>query len=87
MLGKNHLTLLLVLAAGAGIGGLLGDSLQASQILGGATDILVRKYQVLTIPPSTMDLYVAKVMAGFEFSPNLAAILGMILVGVLLHKL
>lgn len=51
MLGKNHLTLLLVLAAGAVIGGLLGDSLQASQPLGWATDYLVRKYQVLTVPP------------------------------------
>ena len=34
-----------------------------------------------------MDLYVTKVTAGVEFSPNLAAILGMILAGVLFHKL
>lgn len=86
MLGKNHLTLLLVLAAGAVIGGLLGDSMQASQPLGWATDYLVRKYQVLTVPPSVFDLYIAKLTVGLDFSPNLAAILGMILAGILFHK-
>ena len=55
--------------------------------MGGATDILVRKYQVLTITPATMHMYVTKVTAGVEFSPNLAAILGMSLAGVLFHKL
>lgn len=87
MLGKNNLTLFLVLAAGAIMGGLAGDSLQAAQPFGSATDFLVQKYQVLQIPPTELDLYVFKLTLGLVFSPNLVAILGMLLAGFLFHKL
>lgn len=87
MLSKNGFWLLLVLAAGAIIGGLLGESLQASQPFGSATDFLVRKYQVLTIPPVDMDLYIAKITMGLTFSPNLVAIAGMIVAAILFNKM
>lgn len=86
MFSKNSFWLLLVLAAGAIIGGLLGESLETTKPFGAATDFLVRKYQVLQVPPVDMDLYIAKVSLGLTFSPNLVAILGMILGAILFNK-
>ena len=86
MFSKNSFWLLLVLAAGAIIGGLLGESLEATKPLGSATDFLVRKYQVLQVPPVDMDLYIAKISLGLTFSPNLVAIIGMVLGAILFNK-
>jgi hypothetical protein len=84
---KNNFWFFLFLAAGAIIGGLLGDTLEASQFFGSGTSFLVHKYQVLNIPPVDVDLYIAHIMVGFSFSPNLVAIIGMILAMVIFSHL
>ena len=86
MLGaKNGLWLVGALAAGAVMGGLVAESLQASQVLGPITDTLVRQYQIISVPP--VDLYIAKLTIGFTFSPNLVAIVGMVLGAIIYNKL
>ena len=81
---KDRFWFFLFLAAGAIIGGLLGNFLEASQFFGAGTAFLIHKYQVLNIPPVDVDLYIAKITFGFTFSPNLVAIIGMILALVIL---
>ena len=51
------------------------------------TAFLIHKYQVLNIPPVDVDLYIAKITFGFTFSPNLVAIIGMILALVIFQHL
>ncbi|MFR9127146.1 MAG: DUF4321 domain-containing protein [Acidaminococcus intestini] len=48
---------------------------------------MIHKYQVLNIPPVDVDLYIAKITFGFTFSPNLVAIIGMILALVIFQHL
>lgn len=84
---RNGAATVLVVVAGAIIGGLLGDGLQASQALGEMTNILVQKYQVFAIPPSVIDLYVIKFSVGLVFTPNLISILGMFLAFYLFNRL
>ena len=83
---KDRFWFFLFLAAGAIIGGLLGNFLEASQFLGWY-GLLIHKYQVLNIPPVDVDLYIAKITFGFTFSPNLVAIIGMILALVIFQHL
>lgn len=88
MLGaKNGLWLVGALAAGAVMGGLVAESLQASQVLGPITDTLVRQYQIISVPPVDVDLYIAKLTIGFTFSPNLVASVGMVLGAIIYNKL
>ena len=84
---KDRFWFFLFLAAGAIIGGLLGNFLDASQFFGAGTAFLIHKYQVLNIPPVDVDLYIAKITFGFTFSPNLVAIIGMILALVIFQHL
>ena len=84
---KNGLWLVGALAAGAVMGGLVAESLQASQVLGPITDTLVRQYQIISVPPVDVDLYIAKLTIGFTFSPNLVAIVGMVLGAIIYNKL
>lgn len=75
----------LFLATGAIVGGLLGDAVLSSGMLGGGGSFLVQKYTVLNIPPAVIDFYVMKITVGFVFQPNLVAILGMV-IGLLLFN-
>ena len=77
----------LFMATGAIIGGMLGDAMVSSQIFGSGTSFLVQKFQVLNIPPAVIDFYVMKITIGFVFSPNLVAILGMILAMFLFNRI
>ncbi len=77
----------LFMATGAIIGGMLGDAMMASQVFGSGTSFLVQKFQVLNIPPAVIDFYVMKITVGFVFSPNLVAILGMILAMLLFNRI
>lgn len=77
----------LFMATGAIIGGMLGDAMVSSQLFGSGTSFLVQKFQVLNIPPAVIDFYVMKITIGFVFSPNLVAILGMILAMFLFNRI
>ena len=84
---KGWFVMFLVLATGAIVGGLLGDVLLSSQALGAGTSFLVQKYQVLNIPPAVIDFYVMKITVGFAFTPNLVAILGMVVALLLFNRI
>ena len=84
---KGWFVMFLVLATGAIVGGLLGDVLLTSQALGSGTSFLVQKYQVLNIPPAVIDFYVMKITVGFAFTPNLVAILGMVVALLLFNRI
>lgn len=66
---KDRFWFFLFLAAGAIIGGLLGNFLEASQFFGAGTAFLIHKYQVLNIPPVDVDLYIARLPLALRFLP------------------
>ena len=76
---KRGIVFFLFIVTGAIVGGLVGDTLQTTQFFGESTKFLVQKYEVFTVPPSTLDFYVMKITAGFDFRPNLVSILGMMI--------
>lgn len=84
---KRWFVFFLFMATGAIIGGMLGDAMVASQVFGSGTSFLVQKFQVLNIPPVVIDFYVMKITVGFVFSPNLVAILGMIIALLLFNRI
>ena len=76
---RKGLTFTLFVVTGAIIGGIIGDVLNTSQVLGDATKFFTQKHEIINIAPATFDLYVLKFIAGLTFQPNLASILGIIL--------
>lgn len=76
---KRGVALFLFVVTGAIVGGMIGDALQASQFFGESTKFLIQRYEVFSVPPATLDFYVMKISAGFDFRPNLVSILGMII--------
>ena len=77
----------LFMATGAIIGGMLGEAMMSSQVFGSGTSFLVQKFQVLNIQPVVIDFYVMKITVGFVFSPNLVAIVGMIIAMLLFNRI
>ena len=84
---KGWFVFFLFMATGAIIGGMLGEAMMSSQVFGSGTSFLVQKYQVLNIPPVVIDFYVMKITVGFAFTPNLVAILGMIIALLLFNRI
>ena len=83
---KRGVVLFLVIVTGAIVGGMIGDALQASQFFGENTKFLIQRYEVFSLPPATLDFYVMKISAGFDFRPNLVSILGMIIALFILDR-
>lgn len=84
---KRGLIFFLFIVTGAIIGGILGDVLNSTQMLGEATKFFTQKYEVINIAPAAFDFYVLKLTAGFVFQPNLASILGIIIAVVIFDRL
>ena len=84
---KSWFVFFLFMATGAIVGGLLGDAMLSSQAFGSGTAFLVQKYQVLNIQPVAIDFYVMKITIGFAFTPNLVAILGMVIALLLFNRI
>ncbi len=84
---KGWFVFFLFIATGAIVGGLLGDAMLSSQAFGSGTSFLVQKYQVLNIQPAVIDFYVMKITVGFAFTPNLVAILGMVVALFLFNRI
>lgn len=84
---KGWFMFFLFMATGAIVGGLLGDAMVSSNAFGPGTNFLVHKYQILNIPPAVIDFYVMKITVGFAFSPNLVAILGMLVALLLFNRI
>lgn len=83
---KRGVALFLFVVTGAIVGGMLGEALQASQFFGESTKFLIQRYEVFSVPPATLDFYVMKISAGFDFRPNLVSILGMIIAVFILDR-
>lgn len=83
---KRGVALFLFVVTGAIVGGMIGDALQASQFFGESTKFLIQRYEVFSVPPATLDFYVMKISAGFDFRPNLVSILGMIIAVFILDR-
>ncbi|MHC1717674.1 MAG: DUF4321 domain-containing protein [Acidaminococcaceae bacterium] len=83
---KRGVSLFLFVVTGAIVGGMIGDALQASQFFGDSTKFLIQRYEVFSVPPATLDFYVMKISAGFDFRPNLVSILGMIIAVFILDR-
>lgn len=83
---KRGVALFLFIVTGAIVGGMIGEALQATQILGESTKFLIQRYDVFSVPPATLDFYVMKISAGFDFRPNLVSILGMIIALFILDR-
>ncbi|MGE4588331.1 MAG: DUF4321 domain-containing protein [Acidaminococcaceae bacterium] len=83
---KNGVVLFLFVVAGAIVGGMIGDVLQSTQIFGENTKFLIQRYEVFSVPPATLDFYVMKISAGFDFKPNLVSIFGMIIALFILDR-
>ncbi len=86
MPGRNRFWLLLFLLGGAVIGGMVGENLKTILVAGPVTEFLTRSYLLVDVPPGVVDLFICKISLGFSFSPNLLAMLGMILGAVAYHK-
>ncbi len=84
---KRGVALFLFVVTGAIVGGMIGDALQASQFFGENTKFLIQRYEVFSVPPATLDFYVMKISAGFDFRPNLVSILGMIIALFILDRI
>ena len=83
---KRGVALFLFIVTGAIVGGMIGEALQATQVLGESTKFLIQRYEVFSVPPATLDFYVVKISAGFDFRPNLVSILGMIIALFILDR-
>lgn len=83
---KRGVALFLFMVTGAIVGGMIGEALQAAQVLGESTKFLIQRYEVFSVPPATLDFYVMKISAGFDFRPNLVSILGMIIALFILDR-
>ncbi len=83
---KRGVALFLFIVTGAIVGGMIGEALQATQVLGESTKFLIQRYEVFSVPPATLDFYVMKISAGFDFRPNLVSILGMIIALFILDR-
>lgn len=83
---KRGVALFLFIVTGAIVGGMIGEALQATQVLGESTKFLIQRYDVFSVPPATLDFYVMKISAGFDFRPNLVSILGMIIALFILDR-
>lgn len=77
--GKTHgvLSLLLFLAAGALIGGILGELL--SQIsLAGIMPYLTETFEIFNFKDVYLNLAIIQIHFGIRFAPNLISILGIL---------
>lgn len=75
---KSAGMLILFMATGAVLGGILGELLTASSLLSGAAPYLVKQFPIFDVPPVTFNLYVVKLVIGFALYPNLISIIGML---------
>ncbi|MGL5206806.1 MAG: DUF4321 domain-containing protein [Acidaminococcaceae bacterium] len=83
---RGAASVFLFMVTGAIVGGMIGEALQTNQVLGESTKFLIQRYEVFSVPPATLDFYVMKISAGFDFRPNLVSILGMIMAFFILDR-
>ena len=83
---KGFGTLMLFLVTGAVLGGIIGEII-AGASLGGVAPYLVKTYQVLDVPPVTVNLYVMKLIIGFSLNPSIISIVGLMLAFLLFRRL
>ncbi len=81
---KGFFSFLLFLAAGALIGGLLGQLLGGANLVG-LMPFLTETYEIFDIQKISLNLGIMQIHFGIRFAPNLISILG-ILIAAWLYK-
>lgn len=84
--GRSFGTLALFLILGAVLGGILGELIAGSSILGGITPYLTKTFPVFDMPPITINLYIVKFIFGLSLHPNLISLLGVIVAYLLCRR-
>ncbi len=69
---------LLFMVTGAVLGGILGEIIASSGLLTGLTPYLVKTVSIVDMAPTTINLYVVKLVIGISIYPNIVSILGII---------
>ncbi len=81
---KGFFSLMLFLAAGALIGGILGQLMSGANLVG-LMPFLTDTYEIFDIEKISLNLGIMQIHFGIRFAPNLISILG-ILVAAWLYK-
>lgn len=86
--GRTHgaLVFLLVLLAGALIGGFIGEIIAETPSLAGMAPFLAKKHLIFDIAPVNINLFILQIKLGFTLQPNLISVLGMVIAYVLLRR-
>ncbi len=82
---KGFFSLLLFLAAGALIGGILGQLLGGANLVG-LMPFLTDTYEIFDIERISLNLGIMQIHFGIRFAPNLISILGILVAGWLYKK-
>jgi hypothetical protein len=78
-IGSHSVWMLLVfLAVGAIVGGLLGELMRQTEAFAGLVPYVASETPVFAVAPFELNLFVFRFTMGISFSPNLMAGLGMI---------
>lgn len=83
--GKHWFSWLVICVVGAIIGGGLAELLKGLPQLSAVSETLTRTHLLFVMPPTTVDLYLIKIVCGLELKPTLASMLGL-LVAALLYR-
>lgn len=81
---KGFFSLMLFLAAGALIGGILGQLMSGANLVG-LMPFLTDTYEIFDIEKISLNLGIMQIHFGIRFAPNLISIMG-ILVAAWLYK-
>lgn len=82
---KGFFSLLLFLAAGALIGGILGQVLGSANLVG-LMPFLMETYEIFHIQNIALNLGILQIHFGIRFAPNLISILGILVAWWLYEK-
>ena len=79
-------TLVLILIAGALIGGLIGEAF-SSVSLSGIMPYLTKTYEIFDLRDIHLNLAILQIDFGIRFAPNLISILGILVAAWIYHRL
>lgn len=81
----NTLFLILLLIAGALIGGLIGDALSSAS-LSGIMPYLTHNYEFFDLQNIHLNLSILQLNFGIRFAPNLISIIGILVAAWIFHR-
>lgn len=70
--------LILFVAIGAVLGGVLGEMMRSISAFSEIAPYFVQNYSIVDISPFTVNLYIVQISLGFALQPNLISLLGVV---------